>query len=217
MDFNTRLLGLHRRNYCSITRVVDEFYKSTDPGQIQAQNKAITRIISEHVFHEKNGISICLGSTAHQTHASSHQRSKIAGTCMRETLLQATLRLRLGISIALLPTCQRNRRNLLHHGLSHFLVIASALLSEGSWWVCSNSAIVFSHRHHLKMSCACPWVIVPIATQTAFGRRRKIQIKYISVVHATIVYSTIHLKLLMDRRKKVDQHIMVIDMSYVTQ
>ena len=53
MDFNTRLLGLHRRNYCSITRVVDEFYKSTDPGQIQAQNKAITRIISEHCISRK--------------------------------------------------------------------------------------------------------------------------------------------------------------------
>lgn len=44
---------LHRRNYCSITRVVDEFYKSTDPGQIQAQNKAITRIISEHCISRK--------------------------------------------------------------------------------------------------------------------------------------------------------------------
>ena len=42
------LNSLHRRNYCSITRVVDEFYRSTDLNKKQTQNKAITQIISEH-------------------------------------------------------------------------------------------------------------------------------------------------------------------------
>jgi len=44
---------LHRRNYCSITRVVDEFYKTTDPGKKQEQNKTITRIISEDCVSRK--------------------------------------------------------------------------------------------------------------------------------------------------------------------
>ena len=44
---------LHRRNYCSITRVVDEFYGSTDSVKKQAQNKTITHIISEHCVSRK--------------------------------------------------------------------------------------------------------------------------------------------------------------------
>lgn len=38
---------LHRRNYCSITRVLAEFYSATDVSKNQQQNKEATRILSE--------------------------------------------------------------------------------------------------------------------------------------------------------------------------
>src|SRR5580698_6853870 len=41
------LSPLHRRNYCSITRVLDEFYSPTDLSKNQQQNKEATRILSE--------------------------------------------------------------------------------------------------------------------------------------------------------------------------
>jgi hypothetical protein len=44
---------LHRRNYCSITRVVDEFYSSIDPNKKIAQNKMVTRIISQYCIPEE--------------------------------------------------------------------------------------------------------------------------------------------------------------------
>jgi len=39
---------LHRRNYCSITRVLDEFYSSADVNNNQLQNIEATRILSEY-------------------------------------------------------------------------------------------------------------------------------------------------------------------------
>ncbi len=44
---------LHRRNYCSITRVVDEFYASTDADKKMAQNQKITRLISQHCIPQE--------------------------------------------------------------------------------------------------------------------------------------------------------------------
>ncbi len=41
------LNSLHRRNYCSITRVIDEFYSPIDLSKNQQQNKEATRILSE--------------------------------------------------------------------------------------------------------------------------------------------------------------------------
>lgn len=38
---------LHRRNYCSITRSIDEFYARTTPEDKQQQNKKLTQILSE--------------------------------------------------------------------------------------------------------------------------------------------------------------------------
>ncbi len=38
---------LHRRNYCSITRALDEFYSPTELSKNQQQNKEATRILSE--------------------------------------------------------------------------------------------------------------------------------------------------------------------------
>ena len=44
---------LHRRNYCSITRVVDEFYASTDADKKVAQNQKVTRLISQHCIPQE--------------------------------------------------------------------------------------------------------------------------------------------------------------------
>lgn len=41
------LNALHRRNYCSITRALDEFYSPTDLSKNKQQNKEATRILSE--------------------------------------------------------------------------------------------------------------------------------------------------------------------------
>ena len=42
------LTPLHRRNYCSIRRVIDEFYAPSDLSKNQQQNKEASRILSEH-------------------------------------------------------------------------------------------------------------------------------------------------------------------------
>ncbi len=44
----------HRRNYCSITRVLGEFYEGPNPKQKQEKNKAMTRLLSECCFLGKN-------------------------------------------------------------------------------------------------------------------------------------------------------------------
>lgn len=44
---------LHRRNYCSITRVIDEFYASTDADKKMTQNQKVTRLISQHCIQQE--------------------------------------------------------------------------------------------------------------------------------------------------------------------
>ena len=127
---------VHRRNYCSITRVVDEFYPENCDKQ--TKNNELTTLLSEQCVSPAHQNFYLFGVDCTPNPRRYAPTQQIADLFMHQTLSRGTSPLLSGINTALRPIYLKKSVKIHRRGFYHWLVIECPRMKKAHSLVCNN-------------------------------------------------------------------------------